>query len=297
MLCCYELVRWYWLHACAGSPQHRTGPSWDLDLEIEKLSSRRFEVRQSAFDRLVLEGSQAITAVESSAGEHDLEHARRCVEVLAKIAKIEATREAVLESLNRLGNEASFPVSSWAKERSIPTPRDESRASHPSAHFRRSAANSQSSSNGVRYVSGIYRDREVVHLQHLSSLKMVTLSGLEVTDNCVADLAKVPQLESVTFMRCSVTDAGLAQLPKLTKLQRIGLSGESVSAAGLRHLGEVPNLSSIAIFTPVGSDELRVLSGLPLRSLYLSEVAMSADVSEILSSLRVSASCTSRSRV
>ena len=260
-------------------------PELDLDLAIERLSSRRFEVRQLAFDRLVLAGSHAIAAVESSAGEYDLEHARRCVEVLAKIAQDKATHEAALESLDRLGNEAFFPGSSLAKKRSFQL--RETKAERAIRLLTSAGVRlTQSSSHGVRYVSGIYRDREVVHLQHLTSLKMVTLSGLEVTDNCFAHLAKVPQLESVTFMRCSVTDAGLAQLPKLTKLTRIGLLGESVSAAGLKHLGEVPNLSSIAIFTPVGCDELRVLSNLSVRSLYLSEVEMSAEVSEILSSLR-----------
>lgn len=49
-------------------------PELDLERTIEQLSSRRFEVRQSAFDQLVAEGSQAIAAVETSADQRDLEH-------------------------------------------------------------------------------------------------------------------------------------------------------------------------------------------------------------------------------
>ena len=57
----------------------------NLSDAIQQLSSRRYEVRQQAFRRLVSEGHNAIVAVESTVDQHDLEISRRCVEILAAI--------------------------------------------------------------------------------------------------------------------------------------------------------------------------------------------------------------------
>lgn len=275
LLVCY--VSW---PACAQDAEES-----DYAQKIEQLSHRRFQVRQLAFEQLVADGNQAVRAIESAAEHGDLERARRCVEVLAKIATDNKHRQPALRSLERLGMRGSFAGSTLAKKRLfelLETDQEKAIRLLKEAGARLSQS---SRTKDIRYVSGISRDREVALLPKLKSLRMVTLSGLQVTDKCFQHLAKIPQLESVTLMRCSVSDAGLAELRKLSRLKRIGLFGDSFSADGLKHLDDVRTLESVAIYAAVGIEELQVLGGLTVRSLYLSKVEMSDGVAEILAAM------------
>ncbi len=264
-------------------------PVADIDVAIgnaiDRLSGRRFEVRQQASDRLVSEGSYAIAAVESRATAGGFEHAHRCVEILARLAVADESREAALSALDRLADNESFLEFALAKRAAF-----ELRETKAERAVRLLAAagirvHRLPSDNRVRSVSGIYRDRQCAYLRYLPSLSSVSLSGPAVTDQCFQHLVSLPQLTSVTIMRCSISNAGLAQLPKLRRLQRVSISGESFSAAGLKHLGEISDLNSVAIFSPIGIDELQVLGDLPLRSLYLSDLEMSDGVADILARL------------
>ena len=252
---------------------------------VDQLSSRRFAARQEAFDHLVSEGSRAVAAVEAAVARTDLDHADRCVEILAEIAREKESRDAALSALDRLAADKTRLGSALAKRRAFELREtNEERAvrllTAAGVRIHRSSRN-----NSILSISGLYLDGQCAHLQHLTSLRSASFSGLGVTDRCFAHLVKVPQLQSVSILGCDVSNAGLADLSKLPRLDQVHLAVESLNADGFKHLGNISNLSSVGILTPIGISELKVLSEIPVRSLYLSDLEMSDGVAEILSRL------------
>lgn len=260
-------------------------PFLAIQRDIDQLSHRRFGIRQSAAARLVGEGSVVIGLIEDSAEGGDLDHAQRCVEILARIAKDPKTRQASLDSLDRLASRSAFPGAPLATKRAFQlreTQEDRAIRLLTLAGVRVSRSRID---KRVRSVYGVQSDRHCAHLRHLKGLRSVSLSGPGVTNGCFKYLTQVPDLDRLTVMRCSVTDRGLRDVGKIPKLRSVSLSGE-FTAAGLKHLQDVKSLTSVAMFSAIGEPELRILSQLSVSSLFLSHVETSDNVVEILGKLK-----------
>jgi hypothetical protein len=86
-------------------------------------------------------------------------------------------------------------------------------------------------------------------LVSLPRLRDVALTGPQIDDMVLAQLAKIPRLRGLTLSNTSLTDAGLAHLSAARGLQRLAFFGDTgVSDAGMTSLAALPDLKEVAIF-------------------------------------------------
>lgn len=106
-------------------------------------------------------------------------------------------------------------------------------------------------------------DDELVHLQGMSDLLYLDLSGTNVTDAGLLHLQGLERLEVLQLWNTSVTDAGLALIARLPNLVQLGLGNTQVSDAGLAHLGALTRLRVLQLWgTGVTGRGLAQLRGL-----------------------------------
>jgi hypothetical protein len=97
----------------------------------------------------------------------------------------------------------------------------------------------------------------------LGHLRGLNLSGTQVTDAELADLAELKELKFLWLSNTKVTDAGLAHLAGLTSLRWLGLSKTKITDAGLTHLRGLQNLQLLRLkHTKVTDAGLAHLAGL-----------------------------------
>ena len=119
-------------------------------------------------------------------------------------------------------------------------------------------------------------DASVIHLNHLSSLDTLSLSGTGITDNALINLKNMPLL-TLNVSDCrGITGTGLVHLKHL---QELYLGGTSVSDDKLLYLKDMPlhtlGLSRCNGLTGTGFVHLK---GLPLQELFLWKTAVSDNV-------------------
>jgi len=102
-------------------------------------------------------------------------------------------------------------------------------------------------------------------------LHEVALIGAGVTDETLADTARIPGLNRAAFHQARITDAGLANLAGATWLQSLSFYQTPISGDGLVHLRSLPRLSQLNLTgTNVGDRQLAELAGFKaLASLWL----------------------------
>jgi len=102
------------------------------------------------------------------------------------------------------------------------------------------------------------------------------LSGTELTDAGMANVAQVQKLVWLNLKDTKITDAGLQQLAGLTGLTRLHLERTAVSDAGLAHLKGLANLQYLNLYgtkvTDAGLDHLAGLKSLKRLYLWQTEV-------------------------
>jgi Leucine Rich Repeat (LRR) protein len=100
------------------------------------------------------------------------------------------------------------------------------------------------------YVSGAnseITDAGLVHLQGLTELQELDLSGTQVTDAGLVHLEGLIQLESLDLLGTQVTDAGLVHLRGLTRIKSLNLGNTRVTDAGLIHVHGLVQLQGVYI--------------------------------------------------
>ena len=79
----------------------------------------------------------------------------------------------------------------------------------------------------------------VAHLQGLTKLQSLNLSGTQVTDSGLLYLKRLTNLQTLYLNNTQVTDRGLGHLTTLTNLQSLFLKHTTVTEEGVRKFGLV----------------------------------------------------------
>jgi hypothetical protein len=113
----------------------------------------------------------------------------------------------------------------------------------------------------------------------------VEMAGIDIDDNDLAPLEKLPDVTLLSLEATPITDAGLVHVEKLTSLKRMSLRRDHITAAGLAHLKGLSSLEELDLeFVPLTSDAVEPLSALgALRKLY---VGPDGPASAVLDALR-----------
>ncbi len=88
-------------------------------------------------------------------------------------------------------------------------------------------------------------DDALVHLQGLSGIVGVNLSGTPITDEGLKVLATLPDLEYLHLADTAVTDVGIAELVNAKKLSKIDLRRTKITIDVASVLGRFPSLTTV----------------------------------------------------
>lgn len=114
-------------------------------------------------------------------------------------------------------------------------------------------------------------DAQLMHLQGMTGMGYLDLSGTGITDAGLVHLQGLENLQTLMLWDTAVTDAGLRLIGKLRSLRTLGLGNTAVTDAGLRHLAGIPQLRVLQLYgtevTGPGLDHLHVLRDLEIVSL------------------------------
>lgn len=107
-------------------------------------------------------------------------------------------------------------------------------------------------------------DDQLVHLENLSALRLLDLSGTPVGDAGLVHLRRLDRLESLYLWNTRVSDEGLVSVGLMTSLRLLGLGGTAVTDAGLLHLRSLKGLRILQLWgTEVQGPGLVHLHDLP----------------------------------
>lgn len=122
------------------------------------------------------------------------------------------------------------------------------------------AANGASIWNLEKYA---IRDDALASLPTLTSLKSLSLTFTQISDDGMAIVGRMPQLEGFFISSPRITNASMDHLTKLPKLRSLELSVCGMDREGVRRLSELPNLTRLRISGPaIGDDCVPILANL-----------------------------------
>lgn len=114
-------------------------------------------------------------------------------------------------------------------------------------------------------------DAQLMHLQGMTGMGFLDLSGTGITDAGLVHLQGLERLETLMLWDTAITDDGLRLVAKLRRLRTLGLGNTAVTDAGLRHLATLPRLRVLQLYgtevTGPGLDHLHALRDLEIVSL------------------------------
>jgi hypothetical protein len=125
----------------------------------------------------------------------------------------------------------------------------------------------------IFYTDTNVTDEGLANIARLPQLQDAKIESTQVTDAGLAHLARLTELQRVSLDNTQVTDEGLAQLAGLTELRELWLDSTRVTDAGLAHLAKLTRLERLLLFdTQVADAGLAHLAGLQqLRELTLAQ--------------------------
>jgi Leucine-rich repeat (LRR) protein len=110
------------------------------------------------------------------------------------------------------------------------------------------------------------RDRDLVYIKDLSSLRTLSIGGPDVSDDGLRNLAGLTDLLALRLNFTNCTDEGLSHIEKLIHLHSLSLMGTRVTDAGLEHLKGLVNLKWLTLrqtrVTDAGLEHLKKLPDL-----------------------------------
>lgn len=130
------------------------------------------------------------------------------------------------------------------------------------------------------YITG----RGFHHLANLDGLKMLDLSGTDISDDVMSELSVLPALSELNLSHTMITDAGVAALLEMPRLRRLNLNGTAISDSSLVLLSEMSGLEGLSIReTGITTKGLAHLTGIrSLRFLDLRDTGLDEECVEVL---------------
>lgn len=128
----------------------------------------------------------------------------------------------------------------------------------------------------LHLASGDVTDDALAQVAKLDGIVWLNLAGTKVTDAGLAQLANLKSLEKLHLERTSIGDEGLTHLAGLEKLAYLNLYGTKVTDAGLKQLHNLKQLRRVYVWqtgvTDAGMAELKaaipevtIIAGLDLK--------------------------------
>ena len=113
---------------------------------------------------------------------------------------------------------------------------------------------------------GVPRSERLLE-RDLQNVKMLNLSGTQITDEGLKEVAKLQNLGSLYLRDTQITGASLKELTKLQKFYSLGLTATQITDAGLVEVAKLQNLISLYLvkstqFTDAGLVEVAKLQKL-----------------------------------
>ena len=106
-------------------------------------------------------------------------------------------------------------------------------------------------------------DAGLEHINELTQLQMLTLSGTKITDAGLVHIKDLSKLTSLDLRECGITDAGLEHIKGMTELHELFLWRTNIGDAGLKHLEGLTALKRLDLgSTNVTDAGLECLKGL-----------------------------------
>ncbi|HEY6168663.1 MAG TPA: c-type cytochrome domain-containing protein [Verrucomicrobiae bacterium] len=129
------------------------------------------------------------------------------------------------------------------------------------AELAKAGVNARQVANGVNWryanfrVAGSKFDAKTfAALKDIQNLQELNLSGVQLKDSDLANIAGLKNLERLNLSGSSVSDAGLVHLKNLTSLVSLNLFSTKVTDAGLKSLTGLKNLKTIYLFETKATD-------------------------------------------
>lgn len=132
-----------------------------------------------------------------------------------------------------------------------------------------------------------FGDADCRKLSCMLQLESLDLSGTGITDDGLAELAKLPALTTLKLAGTAVTDQGLAVLATASALRELSLTRCSLKQLTVAGVGQLTSLKSLNLMdTPVGDDSGEALARLVnLEQLYIGRTRISSDILSRLTDL------------
>lgn len=89
------------------------------------------------------------------------------------------------------------------------------------------------------------RAEDLAVLTDLPNLRLLSLTGLAVTDECMPYIADLKQIKVLKLIDTKVTDDGLKHLSGLTNLESLLIPGNRITDAGIVHLRSLSKVDSL----------------------------------------------------
>lgn len=222
---------------------------------IEQLGDDDFRVREQAELRLVEAGSSAVAGLSKVVNDVDAEVRQRSRRILFHLEAHgdEATRAAAEQAIETFAPDTLAGIQrqrakAWLAKFNTNVRSEEDKIVELTIYGK-----GGHSRQGETWVRNPRIKDGLAHLRHLRSLNNLTINNYKVrdadniTDADLAHLENLTRLESLSLTGLTISDAGLASLLGLENLRQLSLNDVALTEIGLVHLEALPALESLSL--------------------------------------------------
>lgn len=113
------------------------------------------------------------------------------------------------------------------------------------------------------------------------------LAGSHITDKSMPSVALQKGIHFITFDNTQITDVGIAYLRMLHDLLELHVDRTGLTDKGMAYIAEIKSLKNLSVRgNAITDDGVKAISGLRLRSLFLSGTSVTDETLKVLSSMK-----------